>query len=140
MSTMWLPPRLPFLSTAVVMFRVQVVSGDDSYLQHCELLFERVLSEEGTRLPSSRRYASRQRTPESGIMVRSVAAYCLSRLAQYIFAICCSIDDPTLLSRVGTIVCGIVQVPQALYDEIVALADGPPQRPTDSVNSTSSTL
>ena len=55
------------------------MSGDDSYLQHCELLFEQILSEEGTRLPSARRYANRLRTPETGVQVRAPAlSLCVS--------------------------------------------------------------
>ena len=43
--------------------------GCDGYLQHCETLFERILEEEGTRLPSMRRYANRKKTPLEGITI-----------------------------------------------------------------------
>ena len=46
-----------------------VTTGGDAYLQHCELLFEKILEEEGTRLPSTRRYANRLRTPTEGITI-----------------------------------------------------------------------
>jgi delta1-piperideine-2-carboxylate reductase len=36
-------------------------------LAHAEQLFARILAQEGTRLPSDRRYAARQRTPTEGI-------------------------------------------------------------------------
>ena len=55
------------LTTAGV--RALQTTGDDSYLTHCELLFERVLAEEGTRLPSARRYANRLWTPTEGVDV-----------------------------------------------------------------------
>ena len=38
-------------------------------LAHAELLFTKVLAQEGTRLPSDRRYAARQRTPTQGIAI-----------------------------------------------------------------------
>jgi LDH2 family malate/lactate/ureidoglycolate dehydrogenase len=44
-------------------------SGGGGALAHAELLFERILSEEGTRLPSDRRYTMRQRTPVEGITI-----------------------------------------------------------------------
>jgi LDH2 family malate/lactate/ureidoglycolate dehydrogenase len=43
--------------------------GSDDYLQHCEMLFEKILEEEGTRLPSTRRYANRLRTPVEGVTI-----------------------------------------------------------------------
>ena len=38
-------------------------------LAHAEALFERILAQEGTRLPSDRRYRARLRTPEEGITI-----------------------------------------------------------------------
>jgi delta1-piperideine-2-carboxylate reductase len=38
-------------------------------LAHAEQLFARILAQEGTRLPSDRRYAARQRTPTEGITI-----------------------------------------------------------------------
>lgn len=38
-------------------------------LAHAERLFTKVLAQEGTRLPSDRRYAARQRTPTQGITI-----------------------------------------------------------------------
>ena len=38
-------------------------------LAHAETLFERILAQEGTRLPSDRRYAARRRTPTEGIYI-----------------------------------------------------------------------
>jgi hypothetical protein len=35
-------------------------------LAHAEQLFANILTQEGTRLPSDRRYAARQRTPREG--------------------------------------------------------------------------
>jgi delta1-piperideine-2-carboxylate reductase len=48
-----------------------VVSGgeNDDYLRHCEMLFETILEEEGTRLPSTRRYANRTKTPTEGVTI-----------------------------------------------------------------------
>jgi LDH2 family malate/lactate/ureidoglycolate dehydrogenase len=39
-------------------------------LAHAEQLFARILTQEGTRLPSDRRYAARQRTPREGITIQ----------------------------------------------------------------------
>ena len=65
------------------------MSGDDSYLQHCELLFEQILSEEGTRLPSARRYANRLRTPETGVQVRAPAlSLSVCPFIFYLYLIC----------------------------------------------------
>jgi LDH2 family malate/lactate/ureidoglycolate dehydrogenase len=41
----------------------------DAALAHAETLFARVAGQEGTRLPSDRRYAARQRTPTEGIRI-----------------------------------------------------------------------
>jgi LDH2 family malate/lactate/ureidoglycolate dehydrogenase len=41
----------------------------DAQLAHAEQLFEKILEQEGTRLPSARRFAARQRTPEEGIHI-----------------------------------------------------------------------
>jgi delta1-piperideine-2-carboxylate reductase len=38
-------------------------------LAHAEQLFANILAQEGTRLPSDRRYVARQRTPREGIMI-----------------------------------------------------------------------
>ena len=38
-------------------------------LAHAEQLFANILAQEGTRLPSDRRYAARQRTPREGITI-----------------------------------------------------------------------
>lgn len=43
--------------------------GGDAALEHAEALFARVAGQEGTRLPSDRRYAARQRTPTEGIRI-----------------------------------------------------------------------
>jgi LDH2 family malate/lactate/ureidoglycolate dehydrogenase len=48
---------------------------------HAERLFSKVLAQEGTRLPSDRRYAARQRTPRQGIRVPRVLYEELQRLA-----------------------------------------------------------
>ena len=53
----------------LILIDPKIVSGDDSYLQHSEMLFERILTEEGTRLPSARRYANRLRTPAEGVFL-----------------------------------------------------------------------
>ena len=47
-----------------------VPGGDGAAsLDHAERLFGRLLGQEGTRLPSDRRYAARQRTPTEGIRI-----------------------------------------------------------------------
>ena len=43
--------------------------GNTGSLAHAESLFEQVLSQPGTRLPSERRYRSRQHTPEAGVKI-----------------------------------------------------------------------
>ncbi|MDH5356394.1 MAG: Ldh family oxidoreductase [Gammaproteobacteria bacterium] len=44
--------------------------GDpDGFLTRGEKLFEAILAQEGTRLPGARRFANRQKTPESGIEI-----------------------------------------------------------------------
>lgn len=53
----------------IIMIDPVVTTGGDGYLQHCEMLFEKILEEEGTRLPSARRYANRLKTPTEGITV-----------------------------------------------------------------------
>ena len=53
----------------IILIDPVVTSGGDDYLQHCETLFERILEEEGTRLPSTRRYANRLKTPLEGVTV-----------------------------------------------------------------------
>ena len=47
------------------------VSGDGraAQLAHAETLFDRILQQEGARLPSDRRYAARLRTPREGISI-----------------------------------------------------------------------
>jgi len=47
-----------------------VPGGDkQAQLDHAETLFARILAQDGTRLPSDRRFAARQRTPEQGISI-----------------------------------------------------------------------
>lgn len=47
-----------------------VSGGDgDAALDHAEQLFARLLGQDGTRLPSDRRYAARRRTPTEGIRI-----------------------------------------------------------------------
>jgi delta1-piperideine-2-carboxylate reductase len=50
-------------------------------LAHAEQLFTHILAQEGTRLPSDRRYAARQRTPTEGITIPRVLHEELQRLA-----------------------------------------------------------
>jgi delta1-piperideine-2-carboxylate reductase len=50
-------------------------------LAHAEQLFAKILAQEGTRLPSDRRYAARQRTPTEGITVPRTLYEELQRLA-----------------------------------------------------------
>ena len=51
-----------------------------SFHAHCELLFEAVMAEEGARLPSSRRYEARKRTPTHGIEIpQHLYEACLQR-------------------------------------------------------------
>lgn len=47
----------------------QCVERAGGQLDHAEALFARVLDQDGTRLPSDRRYANRQRTPVEGIEI-----------------------------------------------------------------------
>ncbi len=50
---------------------VRCVTHDDrgAQLAHAEKLFARILKEEGTRLPSQRRYVARSRTPAQGVTI-----------------------------------------------------------------------
>ena len=43
--------------------------GNTGSLAHAESLFERILGQQGTRLPSQRRYQSRLHTPDTGIQI-----------------------------------------------------------------------
>jgi LDH2 family malate/lactate/ureidoglycolate dehydrogenase len=45
------------------------LGGGDAALDHAETLFTRLLDQDGTRLPSDRRYAARVRTPTEGIRI-----------------------------------------------------------------------
>ena len=57
-------------------------SGDSgAALAHAELLFGAILEEEGTRLPSDRRYEARKVTPSEGITIpdslyKTILEYC----------------------------------------------------------------
>jgi len=53
----------------IIMIDPVVTTGGDDYLRHCEFLFEKILEEEGTRLPSTRRYANRIKTPTEGVKI-----------------------------------------------------------------------
>ena len=53
----------------IILIDPVVTTGGDDYLKHCEMLFETILEEEGTRLPSTRRYANRTKTPSEGITI-----------------------------------------------------------------------
>ena len=53
----------------IILIDPGVTSGGNDYLDHCEMLFERILEEEGTRLPSTRRYANRLKTPLEGVSI-----------------------------------------------------------------------
>jgi len=53
----------------IILIDPVVTSGGTDYLRHCEMLFERILEEEGTRLPSTRRYANRLKTPSEGVII-----------------------------------------------------------------------
>jgi delta1-piperideine-2-carboxylate reductase len=56
--------------------------GDrDRQLAHAERLFAHILAQEGTRLPSDRRYAARQRTPTQGITIPRALYEVLQQLA-----------------------------------------------------------
>lgn len=45
-------------------------TGDpEAHLAHGEKLFEKILEQEGTRLPSARRYEARERTPSEGVTI-----------------------------------------------------------------------
>ena len=47
-----------------------VGDGDrDAQLAHAEKLFARILEQDGTRLPSDRRYRARERTPSEGVTI-----------------------------------------------------------------------
>ena len=55
--------------------------GSDAALEHAELLFKEILQEEGTRLPSDRRYEARKVTPTEGIIIpeslhNTIKEYC----------------------------------------------------------------
>jgi LDH2 family malate/lactate/ureidoglycolate dehydrogenase len=57
-------------------------TGDSTAaLEHAEGLFKEILQEEGTRLPSDRRYIARQQTPTEGITIpeslhKTIMEYC----------------------------------------------------------------
>ena len=53
----------------IIMIDPLVTTGGDGYIRHCEMLFENILEEEGTRLPSMRRYANRLKTPTEGVSI-----------------------------------------------------------------------
>jgi delta1-piperideine-2-carboxylate reductase len=60
-----------------------VAHGDGQrQLAHAEQLFANILAQEGTRLPSDRRYAARQRTPTEGITVPQALYEQLQGLAE----------------------------------------------------------
>ena len=44
-------------------------AGRPAQLAHAETLFAKILAQDGTRLPSDRRYAARQRTPTEGVLI-----------------------------------------------------------------------
>ncbi|MDX1513550.1 MAG: Ldh family oxidoreductase [Gammaproteobacteria bacterium] len=46
-----------------------VRSGAEDQLDHAERLFEKILEQEGTRLPSDRRFEARKRTPRDGVKI-----------------------------------------------------------------------
>ena len=50
-------------------------------LAHAEQLFGNILAQEGTRLPSDRRYAARQHTPTQGITIPQALYEEIQRLA-----------------------------------------------------------
>jgi delta1-piperideine-2-carboxylate reductase len=50
-------------------------------LAHAERLFANILAQEGTRLPSDRRYAARQHTPTQGITIPQALYEEIQRLA-----------------------------------------------------------
>lgn len=57
-------------------------SGDrDAQLAHAEQLFTRILSQDGTRLPSDRRFAARERTPAEGVTIPTSLFDTLNELA-----------------------------------------------------------
>ena len=60
------------------------VPGGDrrAQLAHAEKLFERVLAQDGTRLPSDRRYAARQESPARGVLIPSSLHATLQTLRQ----------------------------------------------------------
>jgi LDH2 family malate/lactate/ureidoglycolate dehydrogenase len=49
--------------------RCAMNGANNAPLAHAEQLFEKILEQEGTRLPSARRFAARQRTPEEGVHI-----------------------------------------------------------------------
>ena len=53
----------------IILIDPVVTTGGDDYLRRCEMLFGAILEEEGTRLPSARRYANRLRTPSEGVAI-----------------------------------------------------------------------
>jgi delta1-piperideine-2-carboxylate reductase len=60
-----------------------VAHGDrQRQLAHAEQLFANILAQEGTRLPSDRRYAARQRTPTEGVTIPQALYEELQRLAE----------------------------------------------------------
>jgi LDH2 family malate/lactate/ureidoglycolate dehydrogenase len=51
-------------------------------LEHAEQLFARILEQDGARLPSDRRFAARERTPEEGIRIPASLHETITQMAQ----------------------------------------------------------
>lgn len=67
------PPGGEFM---IVIDPSRCIAGEDAgaQLQHAEALFERILAQEGTRLPSQRRFAARAETVRDGIWIPAALA------------------------------------------------------------------
>ena len=55
-------------------------NGHETQLAHAEGLFEKILEQDGARLPSDRRYAARKRTPTDGVTIPQSLYHTLLRL------------------------------------------------------------
>jgi LDH2 family malate/lactate/ureidoglycolate dehydrogenase len=63
------PPIGGELMIAIEPSRPAAGGAASAVLAHAEALFEKILEQEGARLPSDRRYRARERTPQSGIEI-----------------------------------------------------------------------
>jgi (2R)-3-sulfolactate dehydrogenase (NADP+) len=76
------PGNKPRIGHAVLAIDPAFLAGADSYFDRIEVLFSRMLQDEGVRLPGARRHAAVAHARESGIVVPDALADELKRLAK----------------------------------------------------------